>query len=227
MLSCWVSPLSTSPPLLKGAQGLVPRPRARALRLCSWGGRWGPNTCDGLERVSRSRIPAVSALLFVLVCLSVRLCLCLWWVFVHPSAFGNCGSSLLVACSVPSQGLQPGGDAQEDPPSAGPSPRDCRASAPAPPGDPMTGVCLEDKPNTRADWGSGRWNIVRGSGSSLPPAVEPVFCPGIPGGGLERGPSILEAGGEHSPHFFPSVVPISSLYSAHPGKLGEINSWGP
>lgn len=149
-----------------------------------------------------------------MVCLSVCPCLCLWWVFVHPSVFGNCGSSLLVACCVPSRGRQPGGDAQEAPPSAGPSPQGCRASAPAPPGDPMTGVCLEVKPNSQADWGSGKWNIVRGSGSSLPLAVEPVFCPGIPGGSLERGPSILEAGGESSPHFsFPSVIPVSSLYS--------------
>lgn len=88
------------------------------------------------------------------VCLPLSLSLV---VFVHPSAFGNCGSSLRVACSVPSQGLQPGGDAREDPPCAGPSPRDCRASAPAPPWDPMTGVCLEVKTKSQqtGDQGSG------------------------------------------------------------------------
>lgn len=85
--------------------------------------------------------------------LSVRLPVSLSLVGVCPSIrLGNCGSALL-ASTVPSRRQQPGGDAQEDPPCAGPSPRDCLAPAPAPapPQDPLLGSVgcrgLEVKPN--------------------------------------------------------------------------------
>lgn len=56
----------------------------------------------------------------------VSLPLSLSLVFVH---LGNCDSTLLTASWVPSQGPQPGGDAQEDPPYGDPAPRDCHNSA--------------------------------------------------------------------------------------------------
>lgn len=68
------------------------------------------------------------------VCLSIRL--------------GNCGSALL-ASAVPSRRQQPGGDAQEDPPCAGPSPRDCLAPRPRP--RPSPG------PNDWGLWAAAVW----------------------------------------------------------------------
>lgn len=67
--------------------------------------------------------------LFWLVCLPLSLLLVNVRLSIH---LGNCGSALLETSSVPSQGQQPGGDAQEDPPF-----RIAR-----PPQDPVTGVCL-------------------------------------------------------------------------------------
>lgn len=72
------------------------------------------------------------------VCLSVSLSL----VDVCPSiGLGNCGSALL-ASMVPSQRQQSGGEAQEDPPCAGPSPRDCLAPPPPHPSPAPSNWCL-------------------------------------------------------------------------------------
>lgn len=144
---------------------------------------------------------------------------------------GNCGSALLAACTVPSQRQQPGGDAQEDPPCAVPSPRDCLASAPASPQDPMTGVCGLQRFGSQAkqaDWGAEKRGIVRGSDSSLHLALPPVLCPGILRGRWRRGSPTLETGRESSPHFsFSWVIPSSRLcyvcgcFTWSPWQLGE------
>ena len=150
--------------------------------------------------------------------LSVHLPVSLSLVGVCPSIrLGNCGSALL-ASSVPSRRQQPGGDAQEDPPCAGPSPKDCLAPPPAPPQDPMTGVCglLRFGSLTKlADWAAEKRGVVRGSVSSLRLALQSVLCPVTPGGSVRRGRPTLDTGGESTPHFsFSPVIPSSRLWSA-------------
>lgn len=88
-----------------------------------------------------------------------------------------------------------------------------------------------------ADWGSGKWDIVRGSNFLLCPSCEAKATGVLPrdsGVRLGKGASYAGGRGENSPHFFfPSVIPISSLCSVcgcstgSPWQLGEMMSWGP
>ena len=88
---------------------------------------------------------------------------------------------------------------------------------PAPPQDPMTGVCglLRFGSLTKlADWAAEKRGVVRGSVSSLRLALQSVLCPVTPGRSVRRGRPTLDTGGESAPHFsFSPVIPSSRLCS--------------
>lgn len=175
----------------------------------------------------------MSALLFVLLCLSVCLCLCLWWVFVHPLVLATVAPPFWRPPRSPANDRSQGAMLRKTRPMLAPPLRIASPLPPPLPGPSDWGLFTSQakKPRPIGEQGRGAhcegsqlFSVLQWSQSSVQGFQGEAWEEGLPFWKLVERALLIS---------FSWVIPISRLCSVcgcstwSPWQLGEMISWGP